>query len=61
MGTQRKAKREPSPFCPDPRQLDFWGWIHEAEKREGFQKLDEAIRKVMVADHAVIPRSGGLA
>jgi hypothetical protein len=43
----RKAKREPSPTCFDPSQLDLVEFIEGKTKREAFAKLDQAIERTL--------------
>ena len=48
---RRKAKkREPSQFCPDPRQLDLVDYVNRKAKSEAFAKLDEAIAEAIRKD-----------
>lgn len=41
----RKVKREPSPTCFDPRQLDLIEFIEGKAKREAFANLDREMER----------------
>lgn len=45
-----RKKREWSPFCPDPRQLDLLDHIDRVNdelKRRAFERLDQAIEQAL--------------
>jgi hypothetical protein len=44
---RRKVKRESSPFCPDPRQLDLVDYINDELKRRAFARLDKPIERAL--------------
>jgi len=43
----RKVKREPSPTCFDPSQLDLVEFIDSKTKREAFAKLDQIVERTL--------------
>jgi hypothetical protein len=48
----KEARDKPSPFCPDPRQLNLLDYEVIKAKAEGFDKLDAAIAAALKREGA---------